>query len=166
MKAPTTRHPAGLEPAGGPSLGRRAVLAGGVGIIVMALPLRALARPSLQEAVAGFTGGAPVNAGRVKLTVPPLVENGNAVGVTVEVESPMSEASHVRRIGLFNEKNPQADVAVFRLGPRNGRARIATRIRLATSQTLLAVAELSDGTYWSSEANVIVTLAACIEDLS
>lgn len=166
MKAPTTRNPAGLEPAGGPSLGRRAVLAGGVGIIVMALPLRALARPSLQEAVAGFTGGAPVNAGRVKLTVPPLVENGNAVGVTVEVDSPMSEASHVRRIGLFNEKNPQADVAVFRLGPRNGRARIATRIRLATSQTLLAVAELSDGTYWSSEANVIVTLAACIEDLS
>ncbi|WP_428032916.1 SoxY-related AACIE arm protein [Ancylobacter sp.] len=130
------------------------------------MPLRALARPSLQEAVAGFTAGAPVQAGRVKLTVPPLVENGNAVGVTVEVDSPMTQAAHVRRIGLFNEKNPQADIAVFQLGPRNGRARIATRIRLATSQTLLAVAELSDGSYWSSEANVIVTLAACIEDLT
>lgn len=160
------KEPTRLEPAGGPSLGRRAALAGGVGILVMALPLRALARPSLEAAVAGFTGGAPVHAGRVKLSVPPLVENGNAVGVTVEVESPMTEASHVRRIGLFNEKNPQADVAVFRLGPRNGRARVATRIRLATSQTILAVAELSDGTYWTSEANVIVTLAACIEDLS
>ncbi|TCK28132.1 sulfur-oxidizing protein SoxY [Ancylobacter aquaticus] len=154
------------EPAVSPSLGRRAVLAGGVGILVMALPFRALARPSLEEAVAGFTGAVPVQAGRVKLTVPPLVENGNAVGVTVDVESPMSEASHVRRIGLFNEKNPQADVAIFQLGPYNGRARIATRIRLATSQTVLAVAEFSDGTYWSSEANVIVTLAACIEDLS
>lgn len=157
------------EPFGagtGPALGRRAVLAGGIGLLVMTLPLRALARPSLTEAVATFTGGAPVNAGRVTLTVPPLVENGNAVGVTVAVESPMTEAAHVRRVGLFNEKNPQADVAVFTLGPRNGRARIATRIRLATSQTLVAVAELSDGTYWSSEASVIVTLAACIEDLS
>ncbi len=161
MTEPTTH-----EPLGGPSLGRRAVLTGGVGIIVLALPLRALARPSLQEAVVGFTKGAPVQAGRVKLTVPPLVENGNAVGVTIDVESPMTAQAHVRRIGLFNEKNPQADIAVFRLGPHNGRARIATRIRLATSQTVIAVAELSDGTYWSSEANVIVTLAACIEDLS
>lgn len=160
------KEPATPAPAGHALLERRAVLAGGVGIIVLALPLRALARPSLREAVAGFTGGASVSAGRVKLTVPPLVENGNAVGVTVEVESPMREASHVRRIGLFNEKNPQADIAVFQLGARNGRARIATRIRLATSQTILAVAELSDGTYWSSEANVIVTLAACIEDLT
>lgn len=162
----TARHDDAREPTGGPSLDRRTVLAGGVGLLVLALPLRALARPSLAEAIAGFTGGAPVNAGRVTLTVPPLVENGNAVGVTVAVESPMSEAAHVRRIGLFNEKNPQADVAIFHLGPRNGRARIVTRIRLATSQTLVAVAELSDGTYWSSEANVIVTLAACIEDLS
>lgn len=166
METPTIRERTLLEPAGGPSLGRRAMLAGGIGLLVMALPLRALARPSLAEAVAGFTGGAPVKAGRVTLTVPPLVENGNAVGVTVAVESPMSEAAYVRRIGLFNEKNPQADVAIFHLGPRNGRARIATRIRLATSQTVLAVAELSDGSYWSSDANVIVTLAACIEDLS
>ncbi|WP_371346011.1 SoxY-related AACIE arm protein [Ancylobacter sp. IITR112] len=153
-------------PCPAPVLGRRAVLAAGVGLVVMSLPLRALARPSLSEAVAGFTGGKPVEAGRVTLTVPPLVENGNAVGVTVEVDSPMSPADHVRRIGLFNEKNPQADIAVFHLGPRNGRARLATRIRLATSQTVVAVAELSDGTYWSSEASVIVTLAACIEDLS
>ncbi|MCJ8142182.1 SoxY-related AACIE arm protein [Ancylobacter sp. A5.8] len=152
--------------AGGTQLDRRALLAGAAGLLVLAMPLRALARPSLEEAVAGFSGGAPVKAGRVTLTVPPLVENGNAVGVTVEVDSPMTPAAHVRRIGLFNQKNPQADVAIFHLGPRNGRARIATRIRLATSQTIIAVAELSDGTYWSSDANVIVTLAACIEDLT
>jgi sulfur-oxidizing protein SoxY len=95
-----------------------------------------------------------------------LVENGNAVGVTLDVESPMRADDHVRRIALFNEKNPQADIAVFHLGPRAGRARVATRIRLATSQTVMAVAEMSDGSFWSSKASVIVTLAACIEDLS
>ncbi|MBS7542517.1 SoxY-related AACIE arm protein [Ancylobacter oerskovii] len=149
-------------------VGRRGlILVGGAGLLVLALPpARALTRPSLQEAVNGFTGGTPVETGKVKLDVPPLVENGNAVGVTVTVESPMTAGDHVRRIALFNEKNPQADVAVFTLGSRAGRARIATRIRLATSQTLIAVAELSDGSYWSSSANVIVTLAACIEDLS
>lgn len=154
------------ERAQATALERRTVLAGVAGLLVLSLPLPALARPSLEEAVAAFAAGAPVKAGRVKLTVPPLVENGNAVGVTVDVESPMTPADHVRRIGLFNEKNPQAEVAVFHLGPANGRARIASRIRLATSQTVVAVAELSDGTYWSSEASVIVTLAACIEDLT
>lgn len=123
-------------------------------------------RPSLDEVIRAFTGGRPVQAGRVTLSVPPLVENGNAVGVTVTVESPMTANDHVRRIALFNEKNPQPDIAVFHLGPRAGRARVATRIRLATSQTMVAVAELSDGSFWSAKANVIVTLAACIEDLS
>jgi sulfur-oxidizing protein SoxY len=75
----------------------------------------------------------------------------------------MSEAEHVRGIALFNEKNPQPNVITARFGPRSGRARLATRIRLATSQTLVAVAELSDGTYWSDSAEVIVTLAACVE---
>jgi sulfur-oxidizing protein SoxY len=148
-------------------VGRRGFLAAaGSGLLVIAVPWRALARPSLAEAIQGFTGGAAVKAGRVRLDIPPLVENGNAVGVTVEVESPMSAADHVLRIALFNEKNPQADIAVFHLGPRAGRARVATRIRLATSQTVVAVAEMSDGSFWSSEANVVVTLAACIEDLS
>ena len=77
----------------------------------------------------------------------------------------MTAADHVRRIALFNDKNPQPDVAVFHLGPRAGRAQVATRIRLATSQTIAAVAELSDGSFWSAEADVIVTLAACIEEL-
>ena len=127
---------------------------------------RVVTRPSLDEAIRDFSGGLPVQAGRVALSVPPLVENGNAVGVTVTVESPMTASDHVRRIALFNEKNPQPDIAVFHLGPRAGRARVATRIRLATSQTMVAVAELSDGSFWSAKANVIVTLAACIEDLS
>ncbi|WP_407353962.1 SoxY-related AACIE arm protein [Luteimonas sp. R10] len=149
------------------ALGRRDFLvAAAAGLVVLALPARAAARPSLDEAVRGFTGGADAPAGGMRLEIPPLVENGNAVGVTVTVDSAMSADDHVHRIALFNEKNPQADVAVFHLGPRAGRARIATRIRLATAQTVVAVAEMSDGSFRSSETNVIVTLAACIEDLS
>jgi len=148
-------------------IGRRDMLVlSAAGVLVLTLPHRAMARPSLDEAVRAFTGGVGVNAGRVTLDIPPLVENGNAVGVTVTVESPMSADDHVTRIALFNEKNPQADIAVFHLGARAGRAKIATRIRLATSQTVMAIAEMSDGSFWSSQASVIVTLAACIEDLS
>ena len=128
-------------------------------------PRLAYDRPPLDEVVRAFTNGMAVRTGKVTLDLSPLVENGNAVPVTVTVESPMTAAGHVRRIALFNEKNPQAEVAVFHLGPRSGLARVSTRIRLATSQRVAAVAELSDGTFRSAEANVVVTLAACIEDL-
>lgn len=148
-------------------IGRRQLLTAGVAALaVVTLPRRALARPSLEEAIRTFTGGAEVVDGRVRLDLPPLVENGNAVGITVAVESPMTAADHVRRIGVFNEKNPEANVVVFHLGPRSGRAEVSTRIRLATSQVVVAVAEMSDGSFWSSRASAIVTLAACIEDLS
>ncbi|WP_419693328.1 SoxY-related AACIE arm protein [Mesorhizobium muleiense] len=136
------------------------------GLLAISLPRWAVARPSLEEAIRTFTGGANVLDGRVRLDLPPLVENGNAVGITVVAESPMTEDDHVRRITVFNEKNPEANVAVFHLGARSGRAMVSTRIRLATSQVVVAVAEMSDGSFWSSRASAIVTLAACIEDLS
>ena len=145
---------------------RELLLTGAAGVIAFAVPLRAHARPSLDEAIRSFTGGAPVREGRVQFEISPLVENGNAVPVSIDVDSPMTDSDHVRRIALFNEKNPQADIAVFHLSPRSGRAHVATRIRLATSQTVVALAETSDGGFWSSKANVIVTIAACIEDLS
>ncbi|OYX73131.1 MAG: sulfur oxidation protein SoxY [Rhizobiales bacterium 32-66-11] len=159
--------PASCDVPTASGLPRRAFLAAGAGALtVCMLPLEALARPTLDEAILTFTGGAPLHDGRVRLDLPPLVENGNAVGVVIDVDSPMSEADHVRRIALFNEKNPEAEIIQFQLGPRAGRARVATRIRLATSQTVVAVAQMSDGTFWVSRAGVIVTLAACIEDLS
>lgn len=144
---------------------RRGVIGGMIAALVLAPPRLALARPSLQEAVAGFTGGAEVQEGRVTLEIAPLVENGNAVGLSVGVDSPMQPEDFVRRIGLFNERNPQADIAVFHLGPRAGRAAVSTRIRLATSQQVVAVAEMSDGSFWAQSGSVIVTLAACIESL-
>jgi sulfur-oxidizing protein SoxY len=75
----------------------------------------------------------------------------------------MTAAEHVKRIAVFNEKNPQPSVATFHLTPRSGRANVTTRIRLADSQKIVAITELSDGTFWSAQADVIVTLAACIE---
>ncbi|AZO68379.1 MULTISPECIES: SoxY-related AACIE arm protein [unclassified Mesorhizobium] len=145
---------------------RQFIRAGMTGLLVISLPRWAVARPSLDEAIRTFTGGADVLDGRVRLDLPPLVENGNAVGITVAAESPMTADDYVRRIAVFNEKNPEANAAVFRLGPRSGRATVSTRIRLATSQVVVAVAEMSDGSFWSSRASAIVTLAACIEDLS
>jgi sulfur-oxidizing protein SoxY len=144
---------------------RRAVLAGGTGLLSLALirSADAAAPESMEAAVREFVGEAAMRRGRVKLAVPPLVENGNSIGVTVSVESPMTAGDHVRRIGVFNEKNPQPNVAVFHLGPRSGRASVQTRIRLASSQKLMAVAEMSDGTFWSDSADVYVTLAACLE---
>ena len=118
----------------------------------------------MQEAIRKVVGSASVKKGRVKLELPPLVENGNTVPLAVSVESPMSEADHVRAIHVFNEKNPQPDVVSFRFGPRAGRASVATRIRLADTQTVVAICELSDGSFWSASAAVVVTLAACLEE--
>ena len=143
---------------------RRQILTRSVGL-AGALWLRpaGAAADDLAAAVAAFAGGVPVRVGRVVLDVAPLVENGNAVPITVSVQSPMNAADHVKAIAIFNERNPQRDVAVFRLGPRAGRATVSTRIRLATSQQLVAVAQMSDGSCWTHTVDVIVTLAACIE---
>jgi sulfur-oxidizing protein SoxY len=140
---------------------RRDVLIAGLGTMLLR---PASATPdSLRAALAAFTGGAPVREGRVTLDIAPLVENGNVVPVSISVSSPMTAAEHVRRIALFTSRNPQPEVLLAHLGPRAGRAVVATRMRLATSQQVLAVAELSDGTFWRQGVDVIVTLAACVE---
>jgi len=120
---------------------------------------------SMLEAIQRTVGSATINKGRVKLELPPLVENGNTVGLAVRVDSPMTPADHVRAIHVFSEKNPQPYVVTFRLGPRAGRATVATRVRLADSQTVVAICEMSDGSFWSDSVNVVVTLAACTEEL-
>ena len=139
-----------------------AALAGG-GVLLSIQP--AAATPEMmKDAVRAVIGEASVKKGKVKLDLPPLVENGNSVPCTVAVESPMTAADHVKAIHIFNEKNPQPNVISVKLGPRAGRASFSTRIRLADSQTVTAIAELSDGSFWSDDIDVIVTLAACIED--
>jgi sulfur-oxidizing protein SoxY len=119
----------------------------------------------LEEAIRNVVGEFNLQNGKVALDVPPLVENGNAVPVTIIVDSPMSEADHVKAIHVFNEKNPQPHVISVALGPRAGKARVATRIKLADTQRIVGIAEMSDGSFWTGEANVIVTIAACVEDV-
>lgn len=137
----------------------RRSLTGSLLAVALVRPLQAAERESLEQVILGFTDGVAPRQGRVSLDIPSLVENGNTVPVTITVDGPMSETERVRGIALFNQKNPQPNV----ITARSGCARLATRIRLATSQTLVAVEELSDGTYWSDSAEVIVTLAACVE---
>jgi sulfur-oxidizing protein SoxY len=145
---------------------RRAFLAGTAVVTVLPLAGAQATPEAMAEAIKAVTKGAPVQTGKVTLDIPPLVENGNTVPLTVSVESPMTEADHVRAIHVFNEKNPQPHVFDARLGPRNGRAVIATRIKLADAQKVVAIAETSKGEFWSASADVIVTIAACIEDLT
>jgi sulfur-oxidizing protein SoxY len=123
-----------------------------------------LRRAALEEAMRKVTGGAPLRAGRVKLEVPPLIENGNSVPLSVRVESPMTAADHVRAIHVFTEKNPQPNVISAWLGPRAGRAAITTRARVADTGMIIAIAQLSDGSFWSDSVSVVVTLSACLED--
>jgi len=141
-------------------------LAGSLGLGVSLTLKPATATPaSMQAALKKVVGEAPLQKGKVKLDVPPLVENGNVVPVTVTVDSPMTASDYVKAIHIFNEKNPQPNVIGAHLGPRAGRATISTRIRLADTQNLTAVAELSDGSFWTDSVQVIVTLAACVESL-
>ena len=143
---------------------RRQLLAAGAGfgLLVVARPLLA-APDTLAQAIDSFAGGRPVTAGRVVLDVATLVDNGNTVPISVTVDSPMTAVSHVTAIAVFNERNPQRDVARFLLTQNSGRAHVSTRIRLATSQKLTAVARMNDGSFWSQTVDIVVTLAACIE---
>jgi sulfur-oxidizing protein SoxY len=101
--------------------------------------------------------------GRLKLELPVLADNGNSVPMKVSVESPMTAADHVKTIRLLSERNPEREMAVFHLGPRAGVAEISSRVRLAGSQRVTAIAEMSDGSLWSDSAEVVVTLSACVD---
>lgn len=137
--------------------------------LLAAASLLVLVRPAsatserMARAIAAYAGNAAPKTGRVTFDIAQLIDNGNAVPVTIRVDSPMTAQDHVTGIAIFNEKNPEVDVIRCTLGPRAGRAEISTRIRLATSQRLTAVAKLSDGSSWQQTVDVIVTLAACIE---
>ena len=143
---------------------RRLFLAGTAAVIVLPLAPAGATQEAMAEAIRKVVGTATPTEGRVTLDVPPLVENGNTVPLTVTVESPMTAADHVKAIHVFNEKNPQPNVFSARLGPRSGKAVVGTRIKLGDSQRIVAIAETSDGKFWIAGADVIVTLAACLEE--
>jgi sulfur-oxidizing protein SoxY len=126
--------------------------------------IAALRKAALEEAVRKATGDQPPRRGRVKLDIPPLIENGNSVPLSVTVESPMTAADHVRAIHVFTEKNPQPNVISAWIGPRAGRAMVSMRARIADTGQVIAVAQMSDGSFWVDSAQVVVTLSACLED--
>lgn len=130
------------------------------GLLAVSLVPAARATPeAMRDAMRAFAPGVVPREGRVTLDIAPLVENGNAVPVTISVDAPV----RVQRIGLYTERNPLPDVVQFELGPRVARPVVGTRIRLATSQQIVALALLTDGSCWMSKVDVVVTLAACIE---
>jgi sulfur-oxidizing protein SoxY len=147
-------------------LDRRSFLAGAALVSILPVGSARATPEAMAAAIKEVVGGATIREGKVKLDLPPLVENGNTVPLTVSVESPMTSADHIKAIHVFNEKNPQPHVFDARLGPRNGKAVVATRIKLGDSQKIIAIAETSTGQFWSASADVIVTLAACIEDIT
>lgn len=140
-------------------------MAGALGAPVLLAIRRAQATPAtMTAAIRQVVGEAAVNPGKVKLDLPPLVENGNTVQYTVSVDSPMTPSEHVKAIHVFNEKNPQPNIISIHLGPRAGRARFTSRMRLADSEKVVAIAEMSDGSFWADTVDVVVTIAACVED--
>ena len=144
-----------------PSSTRRQVIAASALLVLGVRPARALDAP-LQQAIRAWAGSATPREGRVTLSVAELIDNGNLVPLSVRVTSPMTSADHVQEIMLLNERNPGRELAHFQLTPANGRAEVSTRVRLATSQHLVALARMSDGSVWQHTVEVVVTLAACI----
>jgi len=140
---------------------RRLLRAFAAGVCLVVLRPAGATPEDLRVAMREQFGERPITPGRIKLEVPRLAENGNIVPVTVTVDSPMTEQDYVKSIHLFAESNPQPRIVDAELGPYNGRPRIATRVRVAVSQHLHAVAVMSDGSLWSAAVEVEVTVGGC-----
>ncbi|MFT7244738.1 MAG: sulfur-oxidizing protein SoxY [Candidatus Azotimanducaceae bacterium] len=148
----------------GVNLKRRVLLIAGVsGWLLQCLPVRLNAQES--SLIRSFYGDQDIQPSGVLLKTPSLAENGNSVSLEVEAESPMTTIDYVKEIRLFAPQNPDPELAVFRFGPGAGLARVSTRVRFANSQTITAVATMSDGRLFSGSSKTIITLAACVEPL-
>lgn len=147
-------------------MNRRQMLAASAGAAVFAAT-GFTARPAFatpekaQKAVMEFTGGATPEAGRITLDAPEIAENGNTVPVSVKVESEMTDDSYVEEVALFAEDNPEPGVITFKFTPMSGSAEATTRMRLAKSQNVIAVAKMNDGSVFMDKKEVKVTIGGC-----
>ena len=132
-----------------------------VGSIGVGRSARAQATADYAAAFKKATNGAQPQEGKVVIAAAEIAENGATVPVTVKVDMPISAQSFVKQITLLADGNPNPEVAVFHLGPRAGRAEVSTRVRLAKTENLVAVAELSDGSLWSAHKEIKVTIGGC-----
>jgi sulfur-oxidizing protein SoxY len=139
----------------------------GLGVLALGFcmnPMLAFAKKEdAVEAIKKVTGGAAINEGNVTLTIPPLVENGNLVVLKVSVDSPMTANDYVKTIHVIAEGNPLPNIFTVYLTPRAGTANITTRVRLADSQKVWAIAQMNNGSFWQGSAETLVTLSACTE---
>jgi len=148
---------------------RRQVLHRGlvIGGAVVATALGGATRPAAaaannsDELIKKFTGGKTPTQGRVKLDLPEIAENGNTVPMTVSVESPMTEESHVTDVLVVADGNPNAGVATFHFSPASGVAEANTRMRLASTQDVIAIAKMNDGSFFTASRQVKVTIGGC-----
>lgn len=143
---------------------RRFLLAGAALLALPSGPALAT-KPQVAAAIAALTKGATPRPGRIRLDLPLLVENGNAVAMTITAPEDIPTAERILSLHVFAEGNPQPQVINAHFGPRSGKPFLATRIRLATSQTVIAIAACADGSFWTDDVELLVTLAACIDEL-
>jgi sulfur-oxidizing protein SoxY len=149
-------------------ISRRTMLRGlgSAGLLLALWPATAWTTPeTVQEAIRQRIGGREPQPGGMTLTLPKIAETGNSVPLTVAVDSPMTSEEHVSRIHVFVPGNPEPVAATYHLGARAGKAQISTHIRLARTQTVLALAEMSNGTVRSDAASILVTVGACVDEL-
>ena len=149
-------------------ISRRTMLGqlGAASLLLALWPAGSCATPeAVQQAIHQRIGDREPQPGGMTLTLPKLTETGNSVPLTVAVDSPMTPADHVLRIHVFVPGNPEPVASTYHLGIRAGRAQISTQIRLARTQTVLALAEMSDGSVRSDAASIVVTLGACIDEI-
>ena len=139
---------------------RRETLAVGAGA-ALAAALPGVVYAAGEAEIEAFTGGASVGAGGVTLTAPEIAENGNTVPIQVAVESPMTADDHVAEVLIVADGNPRPDVAVFKFTEMSGEAQASTRIRLAKTQNVIAVAKMSDGSFFMAKNPVKVTIGGC-----
>ena len=143
---------------------RRRKLIVAAGLACAAGPLRAGESWPEIPALSTLLGQRALRSGRIAIEIPKLADNGNSVPLSIKVESPMTNSDRVVAIHVFSERNPRPRIAAIELGPDAGRAELTTRIRLAGTQHVVAVAVMSDGTLWGASEEVIVTQSACTDD--
>lgn len=146
------------------SLSRRAALALGGGVVaalVVGAPRLAFAKNDHEELIKAFTGGKAPTKGKITLDVPEIAENGNTVPLSFTVDSPMTAQSYVTDVLVVADGNPRGGIATFHFTPSSGAAEASTRVRLAETQNIIAIAKMNDGTLFMETKPVKVTIGGC-----
>lgn len=141
---------------------RQALKAAGAGVLAMGFAGVANATPeATTEAIGKLGTSGTANSGKISIKLPELAENAASVTLTVSVDSPMTDADHVKQIHVFAEQNPSPEVVTFNLTPTNGKAEVTTRMRVAKTQNIVIAAVMNDGSVHTNQKEVKVTIGGC-----